>query len=195
MIAFRMLEPDGARLHNVSTSRVAPNGLWQFPIGAQSQTRQQQARIQRLEGFNSTSFQTHGLSAPRFTLEANFGSKAKQIDSIVYLPRELIQDFEGFIRYYFDARMQLMRERQPLIMLAFDDYVNDIHWIVVPDGMPQVRDNAREPLRPSFSISLNGVVELTETANMLQADTLPRDFNPTNQSSIKKQLTDYVEVI
>ena len=188
-----MLEADMARLHNVSVSQVAPDGIWQFPVGAQSQSRQQQARLQRLEGFYSTTFQGHGLSAPRFSLEATLGSKVKLVGNTPTTPRDMIKDFEAYIRYYFEARQQLMRNREPLIYLAFDDYVNALHWIIAPDGMPQVRDSAREPLRPTLSFNFNGVVELTETANELQTDTLPRELSPNSQAGIKRELAPYTE--
>lgn len=162
MVALRMLEPGGARLHPVPVSRIGTRGVFVFPIGFQSYSEDRPGRVQTLEVVDGVLVETLGLSTPRWKLEGTFGNKPKTIDGRIISAHEAQEDLHRFVGYYFTERLRRIRSRQPLIEMAFDDFYNNRHWIVTPDSAPSRKLNAREPVRPRFSFGLTGIRPATQ---------------------------------
>lgn len=160
---LRLLEPDG-KLHPCPASRLGANGIWVFPLGFQSYSEERPGRVQILEvpthveaGGYGVIVDTGGLSAPRWRLEVTFGNKNKVIGGTTYTAQEIHDDLHAFLGYYFNERSRRIRERQPLIEMAFSDFYQNRHWIVVPDSAGQKRMGVQEPTRARVALSLTGV--------------------------------------
>lgn len=169
-ILLRLLEPDG-RLHPCPASRLGAKGMWVFPIGVQSFTEEVPGRVQSLEvpphpqtGKYGVIVDTAGLSTPRFRLEATFGNRGRTINGVSYSAQEIHDDLRAFLTYYFDERSRRTRNRQPLIEMAYSDFYQNRHWIVVPDSAATKRMTAQEPTRPRLSLLLTGVRPINRPA-------------------------------
>jgi hypothetical protein len=184
-LLLRLLEQTG-ELHPCPASVVGANGVWDFPMGLQSYGEERAGRVQILHLPDGVTADNLGISPPQFKLEGTFGTKTKTIRGRTLTAQELTNDLIAFVRYYFEERRNQIRERRPLIEMAFDDFVHTRHWIVQPDGAPSQRKSAREPLRSHWSLGLQAVRRVQSAPTT--RDTTRETITPASVASIAERL-------
>ncbi|KHG66098.1 hypothetical protein QT17_01945 [Thermus sp. 2.9] len=154
-LALRLVEPSG-KLAPCPESVVGRDGL--FPlIYAQSYVLGQEGRVQVLEIPKGVAGDTLGTSTPRFRLEGTPGARPKRFQGRELDPVSLVLDLRRFVLYYFEERKRRTAQQKPLPEMVLDDWDRGLHWVVVPLGLPEVRQSAREPTRPYWTLELKGL--------------------------------------
>lgn len=197
-VALRLLNADGT-LHPCPESRIGARGIWLFPVNFQSYSEQRPGRVQVLEVEGGVITDTLGLTTPRWRLDIMFGNKPKTINGQRFTAVEVHEDLRRFIGYYFKKRREQLKQRQPLVEMAFDDTYHQRHWYVVPGEIPEWRQSAQEPLRPRLTLSLTGDRAATASTNPktvsgTSTDTLANRVFPSSISQIGQQMAGYCPV-
>lgn len=184
-VLLRLLEPDTARLVPCPVSRHGALGLWSFPMGYQTYQESRPGRQQVLHIPDGVAADTLGINPPEFQIEGTFGANVKTLAGQSYTARELLDDLHAFIVWFYQDRRDALRERRVPIEMAMDDFITNRHWIVLPDGAPGIRRNAREPTRPSFTLKLFGIRPATEPAGA--GDETRERLTPATRAAVASQ--------
>lgn len=181
-VLLRLLQPDSGRLVPCPVSRIGRNGIWSFPVGHQTYQETRAGRQQVLHIPDGVAADTLGVNPPEFRIEATFGANPKTIGGVTYTARELLDDLYDFVVWFYQDRREALRVRRPMIEMAMDDFINDRHWIVLPDAAPQIRRNAREPMRPSFSMTLFAIRPANEPST--RGDNVAQNLSPDRREGV-----------
>lgn len=187
-IILRLLEPTGV-LHPCPVSIVGASGAWAFPLGLSSFNEQRDGRVQVLQLPDGVAADTLNIAPPTFRIEGTFGTKPKRANGRTLPAQAVVNDLNDFVTYYFNRRYEAARSRDPLIEMAFDDFVHDHHWIVVPQGAPGQRKSNREPLRAHYSLNLTAIRRVKSPAE--RGDGFLRLLSPGSLAGIVERMSTF----